>query len=136
MPLPSESKWMLATGAGPSFFPEGGRYRLNWVVHLKDKRAAGEARAIARVGVQEVSGSVAVPLYDGPPETTAKGLMIIVPENIASRENYPWLAAPGDTLLVLRVTLHGANGEQDLLLQPVLIGAVAKRSLRAAGIGE
>ena len=37
MPLPAESKWMLASGAGPAFVPESGRYRLNWVVHLKPK---------------------------------------------------------------------------------------------------
>ena len=135
MPLPSESKWMLCSGAGPSFFPEGGGYRLNWVVHLKDKGALAKAREIVRVRVQEVSGAVAVPLYDGPPQAAESGLMIIAPENIVSRENYPWLYTPESTLVVLRVTLHTADGEQDKLLQPVLIGNVGKRNLRAQGIG-
>jgi hypothetical protein len=62
MRLPSESKWMLCSGAGPSFFPEGGGYRLNWVVHLKDKGPLANGRKISRVRVQEVSGTVAVPL--------------------------------------------------------------------------
>jgi hypothetical protein len=39
------------------------------------------------------------------------------------------------TLVVLRVVLTAANGEQDKLLQPVLIGAVAKRNVRGNGIG-
>jgi hypothetical protein len=61
--------------------------------------------------------------------------MIIAPENIVSRENYPWLYTPDNTLVVLRVTLHTADGEQDKLLQPVVIGTVGKRNLRAQGIG-
>jgi hypothetical protein len=62
--------------------------------------------------------------------------MIIAPENIVSRENYPWLYSPESTLVVLRVTLYTANGEQDKLLQPVLIGTEGKRNLRAHGIGR
>lgn len=135
MPLPSESKWTLCSGAGPSFVPEGGGYRLDWVVHLKDKGALAKAREIVRVRIQEVSGKVAVPLYDGPPKATERGLIVIAPGNIASRENYPWLYTPEATLVVLRVTLHTANGEQDKLLQPVVIGTVGKRNLRANGIG-
>jgi hypothetical protein len=88
-----------------------------------------------RVSVQEVSGAVAVPLYDGPPGATDGGLMVIARGSIASRENYPWLYKPEATLVVLRVTLHTANGEQDKLLQPVLIGTGVKRNLRAHGIG-
>jgi hypothetical protein len=34
-----------------------------------------------------------------PPETAAKGLIIIAPEHIAAGENYPWLSGPGDKLL-------------------------------------
>jgi hypothetical protein len=86
-------------------------------VHLKDKGVLANGRKITRVRVQKVSGKVAVPLYDGPPPASEGGLMIIAPGSIASRENYPWLYTPNNTLVVLRVTLHTADGEQDKLLQ-------------------
>ena len=135
MPLPAESKWMLCAGAGPSFVPEGGRHRLNWVVHLKDKDSLAKSREITRVRVEEVSGTTAMPLYDGAPKITDQGLFVMAPEAIVSADNHPWLFTPKDTLVVLRVVLTAANGEQDKLLQPVLIRAVAKRNLRANGIG-
>ena len=135
MPLPSESRWMLCSAAGPSFVPEGGRYRLDWVVQLKDKGGLAKAREVVRVRVQEVSGSVAMPLYDGPPKTIDGGLMVSARGSLTSRENYPWLYTSEATLLVLRITLHTADGEQDKLVQPVLIGTEGKRNLRVHGIG-
>ena len=49
-----------------------------------------------------------------------------------SREHYPWLYSSEPTLLVLRVTLF-KSGEQDKVLQPVLIGTDVKRKLKDGG---
>jgi hypothetical protein len=131
VPLPAESRWAVAQGAGPAFVPENGRHRLSWNVILKAKGSA-ELRDVVRVTVQEVSGATAVNIFDGPPKPTDNGLLVLAPEHIVSRGHYPWLYDPGPTLLVFRVTLLKAT-EQDKLLQPVLIGADVKRQLRDGG---
>jgi hypothetical protein len=132
VPLPSESKWTRCQGAGPAFVPEGAQFRLNWSIILKSKGAPAQLRGIDRVSVQEVSGAKAIQIFDGPAEVTDKGLVVLAPEHIVSHERYPWLYSPHSTLLVLRVTLF-RNGEQDELLQPVLIGADVKRKLKDGG---
>ncbi len=132
VPLPAESRWTLCQGAGPAFVPEGGRHRINWNVILNAKGSAAQLRDVVRVTVQEVSGATAVSIFDGPPRSTDKGVVIVAPAHIVSREHYPWLYSPEPTLLVFRVTLFKA-AEQDKLLQPVLIGADVKRQLRDAG---
>jgi hypothetical protein len=132
VPLPAESRWAVAQGAGPAFVPENGRHRLNWNVILKAKGSPALLRDVVRVTVQEVSGATAVNIFDGPPKPTDNGVLVLAPEHIVSRQHYPWLYDPGPTLLVFRVTLLKAS-EQDRLLQPVLIGADVKRQLRDGG---
>ena len=132
IPLPAESKWAVSQGAGPAFVPEGKQHRINWSVVLKAKGAPAQLRDVVRVAVQEVSGAAAVPIFDGQPQSTDNGLMILAPENVVSRENYPWLYSLEPTLLVFRVTLFKAE-DQDKLLQPVLIGTQIKRQLRDGG---
>jgi hypothetical protein len=132
VPLPAESKWTVCQGAGPSFVPENGKHRLSWDVILK-ARSPGQLRGVGRATVQEVSGATAIPLFDGAPKATEQGgLVIVAPAQIVSRESYPWLYAPGPTLLIFRVILFKGT-EQDKLLQPVLIGAEIKRKLRDGG---
>jgi len=70
--------------------------------------------------------------FDGPAEVTDKGITIVAPERIVSREHYPWLYSSEPTLLVLRVTLF-KSAEQDKVLQPVLIGTDVKRKLKDGG---
>jgi hypothetical protein len=132
VPLPAESKWTVCQGAGPAFVPEGGQYRLNWSIILKPRGSPAQLRGITRVTVQEVVGAKAMQIFDGPAEVTDKGITIIAPEHIVSRERYPWLYSSEPTLLVLRVSLFKA-GEQDKLLQPVLIGTDVKRKLKDGG---
>jgi hypothetical protein len=134
IPLPSDSKWSKCTGAGPSFVPEGGRYRINWNVFLDPKSSPAQLRDVVRVTAQEVSGKTAIPIFDGAPRTTDKGgLIVIAPAEIVSRENYPWLYKPDSTLFIFRVILFKAK-EQDKLLQPVLIGAAVKQQLKKKGL--
>jgi len=133
VPLPAGSKWVVCTGAGPAIVPEDQGYRLNWVVHLKARGPLARLGDISRVTLQEVSGKTAVQLFDGRPEVKDDRLLILAPAQIVSREHYPWLYSSEATLLVLRATLHGAAGEQDLLVQPVLIGSESKQTLRASG---
>src|SRR5262245_50341570 len=132
VPLPAESRWTRCQGAGPAFVPEGAQFRLNWSIILKSKGAPAQLRGIDRMSVQEVSGAKAIQIFDGRAEVTDNGLVILAPEHIVSRDHYPWLYSPEATLLVLRVTLF-RDGEQDKLLQPVLIGADVKRKLRDGG---
>ena len=132
VPLPAESKWTLCKGAGPAFVPEGKQHRINWNVILKAKGSPAQLRDVVRVTVQEVSGAVAVQIFDGPPKATDEGLIILAPAQIVSREQYPWLYSSEPTLLVFRVTLFKA-AEQDRLLQPVLIGTEIKRQLKDGG---
>ena len=49
MPLPAESKWMLATGAGPSFFPEGGRSMTGEILEFKP--IIGYLALTCRIGI-------------------------------------------------------------------------------------
>src|SRR5262245_6227436 len=114
VPLPAESRWTVAQGAGPAFVPEGGQFRLNWSVILKPRGSPAQLRGITRVTMQEVSGAKAVQIFDGPAEVTDKGIVIMAPEHLVARERYPWLYSTEPTLLVLRVSLFKA-GEQDTL---------------------
>lgn len=132
VPLPAESKWTVCQGAGPAFVPEGTQFRMNWSIILKPKGSPAQLRGLVRVAVQEVAGAKAIQIFDGPAEVTDKGLTIVAPEHIVSREHYPWLYSSEPTLLVLRVSLFKA-AEQDKLLQPVLIGTDVKRQLKAGG---
>jgi hypothetical protein len=132
VPLPAESEWSLCQGAGPAFVPEDGRYRINWNVILKAKGSVAQLRDVARATMQEVAGPTAVPLFDGQPKATDNGIIILAPEHIVSREHYPWLYSSEPTLLVLRVLLFKA-GQQDKLLQPVVIGTEIKRKLKEGG---
>jgi hypothetical protein len=132
VPLPAESKWTVCQGAGPSFVPEGKQHRINWNVVLNAKGSPAQLRDLVRVTVEEVSGASPVSIYDGPPQASEKGLLIIAPAQIVSRENYAWLYTPESTLFILRVILFKAK-EQDKLLQPVLIGAGIKRQLKEGG---
>ena len=132
VPLPAESEWSLCQGAGPAFVPEDGRYRINWNVILKAKGSVAQLRDVARATMQEVAGPTAVPLFDGQPKATDNGIIILAPEHIVSREHYPWLYSSEPTLLVLRVLLFKA-GQQDKLLQPVVIGTEIKQKLKDGG---
>jgi len=132
VPLPAESKWTLCQGAGPAFVPEGRQHRINWSVTLKAKGSTAQLRDVVRATVQEVSGETAVPIFDGPPQATDTGLMIIAPEHIVSRDQYPRLYSSEPALFVFRVILSKAT-EQDKLLQPVLIGIEIKQRLKAGG---
>src|SRR5262245_39597711 len=132
VPLPAESRWTVCQGAGPAFVPEGGQYRLNWSVILKARGSPAQLRGITRATVQEVVGAKAIQIFDGPVEVTDKGITILAPEHIVSREKYPWLYSSEPTLLVLRVTLF-KSAEQDKVLQPVLIGSDVKRKLKDGG---
>ena len=134
MPLPSESKWVRCTYAGPSFIYEGGKvHRGHWRVHLNPKSSLVKVHDIAEVTIQEVSGTKVVPMFHGPPQLGEPDLIIKTPEIIVSPEQYPWLYQTEPTLFVLRITLHATNGQKDLLLQPVVIGTEAKRTLRTMG---
>jgi hypothetical protein len=82
--------------------------------------------------MQEVAGPTAVSLFDGQPKATDNGLIILAPEHIVSREHYPWLYLSEPTLFVLRVLLFKA-GQQDKLLQPVIIGTEIKQKLKDGG---
>jgi len=132
VPLPAESKWTMCQGAGPTFVPEGRQFRMNWSIILKPKESPAQVRGIVRVRVQEVAGAKPIPIFDGPVEVTDKGLTIVAPEHIVSREHYPWLYSSEPTLLVLLVSMYKA-AEQDKLLQPVLIGREVKKQLKAGG---
>jgi hypothetical protein len=105
---------------------------MNWSIILKPKGLPAQLRGIVRVSVQEVAGAKAIQIFDGPAEVTDRGLTIVAPEHIVSREHYPWLYSSEPTLLVLRVSLFKA-AEQDKILQPVLIGTDVKRQLKAGG---
>lgn len=131
VPVPAESRWSVCQGAGPAFVPEGKGHRLNWNVMLKARGPL--LGSVTRVTLEDVSGATAMPLFDGPPQPTSDGgLLVVAPGEIVSRASYPWLYAQGPTLLVLRVTLHMAQ-DHDKLFQPVLIGADVKRKLRDGG---
>jgi hypothetical protein len=132
VPLPAESRWTICQNAGPTFVPEGGQYRLHWSIILKPRGSSAQLRGITRVTMQEVVGSKAVQIFDGRAEVTDKGIVLMAPEHLVSRERYPWLYSSEPTLLVLRVSLFRA-GEQDTLLQPVLIGTGVKRTLKDGG---
>jgi hypothetical protein len=82
--------------------------------------------------MQEVAGPRAVLLFDGQPKPTDNGLIILAPAHIVSREHYPWLYSSEPTLFVLRVLLFKA-GQQDKLLQPVVIGTEIKQKLKDGG---
>ena len=105
---------------------------MNWSIILKAKGPPAQLRDIVRVTVQEVLGTKALQIFDGSPEVTDKGLTIVAPAHIVSREHYPWLYSLEPTLLVLRVSLFKA-AEQDKVLQPVLIGTDVKGQLKAGG---
>jgi hypothetical protein len=132
VPLPAESEWSLCQGAGPALVPEDGRYRLNWNVILKAKGASGRLRDVVRATMQEVAGPSAVLFFDGQPKPTDDGLIILAPAQTVSREHYPWLYSSEPTLFVLRVLLFKA-GQQDKLLQPVVIGTEIKQKLKDGG---
>ena len=132
VPLPAESEWSLCQGAGPALVPEDGRYRLNWNVILKAKGASGRLRDVVRATMQEVAGPSAVLFFDGQPKPTDDGLIILAPAQTVSRVHYPWLYSSEPTLFVLRVLLFKA-GQQDKLLQPVVIGTEIKQKLKDGG---
>jgi hypothetical protein len=132
IPLPSDSKWAVCTGAGPVISPKGKETRISWSVFLKPKGAPAQLRDLARATVQEVSGTKAVAVYDGRPETTDAGLMMLSAEQVVSREQFPWLYTTEPSLFVFRVILFKGK-EQDKLLQPVLIGADVKKKLKDGG---
>ena len=135
MPLPSESRWMLCSAAGPSFVPEGGRYRLDWVVQLKDKGGLAKAREVSGCACRKCLGqSRCRYMTDLQRRSTAASWSA---RGAALR---PVRITPGSThrrprfwCCVSRST--PPDGEQDKLVQPVLIGTEGKRNLRAHGIG-
>jgi hypothetical protein len=136
IPLPSDSKWAVCSGAGPAFVPEGQprRYRLDWNVFLKPKGATAAMRDVARVTVEEVSGTRAVAIYDGALPAARDGVHLVSASGkFVSHADYPWLYSPESTLFIFRVMLFKGK-EQDKLLQPVLIGASAKRQIKDAGV--
>jgi hypothetical protein len=138
IPLPSDSKWAVCTGAGPSFVPEGKgeskRYKVDWNIFLKARGSPASLRDVARVTLEEVSGKSAIAFYDGPlPQANGDIHIVTAPGKFVSRDDYPWLYSPESTLFVFRVMLFKGK-EQDKLFQPVLIGASAKRQIKDAGV--
>ena len=78
------------------------------------------------------AGPSAVLFFDGQPKPTDDGLIILAPAQTVSREHYPWLYSSEPTLFVLRVLLFKV-GQQDKLLQPVVIGTEIKQKLKDGG---
>jgi hypothetical protein len=134
IPTPASSKWATVRGAGPTIGPEGDGYRLSWVVDLRPKEGSKGLPKIGKAAVEEVSGKTVVSLFDGPVhDQDDGGVMIIAPAGMVTRSTYAWLYTAEPTLLIFRVTLTAADGETDVLLQPVLIGVEVKNQLKSRG---
>jgi hypothetical protein len=132
IPLPSDSKWAIVTGAGPLFTPKGKETHISWSVFLKPKGAPAQLRDVARATVEEVSGKNAVTIFDGVPRDAETRLMMLSADEVVTRERFPWLYTAEPSMFVFRVILFKGK-EQDKLLQPVLIGADIKKKLKDGG---
>lgn len=131
VPLPAESTSAVVASAGPIFLPEQEAVLLAWAVVLDPKKADSSLRAFSRVTVEDVSGASAVILVDGPPEFPKESDRLVARSSGKrfTKAEFPWMFVDAPTTVILRITLIGL--EEETLLQPVVIGEVAKRQVIA-----
>ncbi|HEX9163173.1 MAG TPA: hypothetical protein VF980_15820 [Thermoanaerobaculia bacterium] len=132
VPIPAEGELATVLDAGPAFIRDGDHVRLKWIAHLAPNSPAAFSN-VKRVKLEDVSGKEAVVLAESEFRRPTTEATIEGTAHAVTPQNYPWLYSSEATILVLRITLYQSTGSPEVLIQPVLIGAVVKRKLRSAG---